>query len=432
MTNNQDWGKIKVNLERRIKIMEENLARNKEVEYLTLEDILEARERISGICVNTKLIYSQEFSRESGNEVYIKPENLQITGAFKLRGALNKVSMLSDDQKRRGLIASSAGNHAQGVAYSASKLGIKATIVMPKTTPLIKVQATKNYGVDVVLAGDVYDEAYEEAKRLERENEYTFVHPFNDVSVMAGQGTIALEIIEELKDVDAILVPIGGGGLISGISVAAKSINPNIKVIGVQAEGANAMKLSFDSGKLTYSSSVDTIADGAAVKQPGDISFEIIKKYVDEIVTVSDHELMEAVFILLEKHKLVAEATGVMSLAALKRLDFRGKKVVSLVSGGNIDVVTIASLLNHGLLSRGRIFCFSVKLQDTPGQLLKISTILSEKGANVIKLDHNQFKATDRLKHVALEVTVETNGHEHIEEIIKALNEVGYNVDKVY
>lgn len=412
--------------------MEENLVVRQETEYLRLGDVLEARERIKDICVNTKLIYSSEFSRESGNEVYIKPENLQITGAFKLRGALNKVGKLTEEQKKRGLIASSAGNHAQGVAYAASKLGIKATIVMPETTPLIKVQATKNYGVDVVLKGQVYDEAYEEAKRLEEEHGYTFVHPFNDVDVMAGQGTIAVEVIEELRDVDAILVPIGGGGLISGIAVAAKGINPNIKVIGVQAEGANPMKLSFDSGELTYVDNVDTIADGAAVKKPGDITFEVIKKYVDEIVTVSDQELMEAVFILLEKHKLVAEATGVMSLAALKRLNFKGKKVVSLISGGNIDVVTIASLLNHGLVSRGRLFCFSVKLHDTPGQLLKISTVLAQKGANVIKLDHNQFKAIDRLKHVVLEVTVETNGHEHIEEIVKALNKLGYNVDKVY
>ncbi len=410
--------------------MKENFAVDRE--YLTLSDVVEARERIKDICINTKLIYSSEFSRESGNEVYIKPENLQITGAFKLRGALNKVGKLSEEQKRKGLIASSAGNHAQGVAYAASKLGIEATIVMPETTPLIKVQATKNYGVNVVLKGKVYDEAYEEAKRLEKENGYTFVHPFNDVDVMAGQGTIGIEIIEELKDVDAILVPIGGGGLISGISVAAKAINPNIKVIGVQGENANPMKVSFDSGKLTFADTIDTIADGAAVKKPGDIAFEVVKKHVDEIVTVSDQELMEAVFILLEKHKLVAEATGVMSLAALKRLNFKGKKVVSLISGGNIDVVTIAALLNHGLFSRGRIFCFSVKLQDTPGQLLKISKILSDKGANVIKLDHNQFKAIDRLKHVALEVTVETNGHEHIEEIVKALNQEGYNVDKVY
>ncbi|AKA68334.1 threonine ammonia-lyase [Clostridium scatologenes] len=410
--------------------MKESLVANKEC--LTLGDVKEARERIKDICVNTKLIYSSEFSRESRNEVYIKPENLQITGAFKLRGALNKVGKLTEEQKKRGLIASSAGNHAQGVAYAANKLGIQATIVMPETTPLIKVQATKNYGANVVLKGKVYDEAYEEAKRLEKENGYTFVHPFNDVDVAAGQGTIALEIMEELEDVDVILVPIGGGGLISGISVAAKAINPNVKVIGVQGEKANPMQISFNTGKLTFADKIDTIADGAAVKQPGDVTFEIVKKYVDDIVTVSDHELMEAVFILLEKHKLVAEATGVMSLAALKRLDFKGKKVVSLISGGNIDVVTIASMLNHGLLSRGRIFCFSVKLQDTPGQLVKISKILADKGANVIELDHNQFKAIDRLRHVVLEVTVETNGHEHIEEIVKALNEEGYNVDRVY
>ncbi|MBV4418916.1 threonine ammonia-lyase [Clostridium tyrobutyricum] len=398
---------------------------------LTLKDVLEAKERIKDICVKTKLIYSPEFSRESGNEVYIKPENLQITGAFKLRGASNKIGKLSDEQKQKGLIASSAGNHAQGVAYSAQKLGIKATIVMPETTPFIKVQSTKNYGANIVLKGKVYDEAYEEAKRLKEENGYTFVHPFNDVDVMAGQGTIALEIIDELKDVDAIIVPIGGGGLISGISVAAKSINPDIKIIGVQAEGANPMKISFDTGKLTYADKVDTIADGAAVKQPGDLTFEVIKEYVDEIVTVSDQELMEAVFVILEKHKLIAEATGAMSLAALKRLNFKGKKVVSLISGGNIDVVTIASLLNKGLFSRGRIFCFSVNLQDTPGQLLKIAQILAEEGANVIKLEHNQFKSVDRLKHVGLEVTVETNGYEHIEDIVKKLNDYGYDVHRV-
>lgn len=419
------------NLDWRLYSMYEEL-KMKEEQYLTIKDVLEARDRIKNICVNTNLIYSTEYSKESGNEVYIKPENLQITGAFKLRGALNKIAKLSDNKKKKGLIASSAGNHAQGVAYAANRLGIEATIVMPETTPLIKVQATKNYGAKVVLFGKVYDEAYEEAKRLEKEHGYTFVHPFNDVDVMAGQGTIALEILEELKETDVIIVPIGGGGLISGISVAVKALNPKVRVIGVQAEGANPMKVSFDKGELTFADKVDTIADGAAVKKPGDITFEVIKKHVDEIVTVSDEELMDAVYILLEKHKIVAEATGVMSLAALKKLNFKGKKVVSLISGGNIDVVTIASVLNHGLISRGRMFCFSVRLQDTPGQLLKISKILADKGANVIKLDHNQFKAIDRLKHVALEVTVETNGHEHIEEIIKALNEQGYNLDIIY
>lgn len=412
--------------------MENNLKIEKKVEYLTLKDVEEARERIKGICVNTKLVYSTEYSRESGNEIYIKPENLQITGAFKLRGALNKVGKLDDEKKKKGLISSSAGNHAQGVAYAANRLGIPATIVMPESTPLIKVQATKNYGANVVLKGKVYDEAYEEAKRLEKEHGYTFVHPFDDVDVMAGQGTIALEIIEELPEVDVIVAPIGGGGLISGIAVAAKSINPNIKVIGVQAEGANPMKRSFDIDKLVCADCIDTIADGAAVKNPGEITFEVVRKYVDEIVTVSDQELMDAVYILLEKHKLVSEATGAMAIAALSKLNFKRKKVVSVLSGGNIDVVTMSSLLNHGLVSRGRIFCFSVKLKDTPGQLMQISKILAEKGANVIKLDHNQFKAIDRLKQVALEVTVETNGHGHREEIIKALNEEGYNVDMIY
>lgn len=399
---------------------------------LTLEDILEARKRIENICINTRLIYSHEYSKESGNEVYIKPENLQITGAFKLRGALNKISKLSEDKKQKGLIASSAGNHAQGIAYAANKLGIKATIVMPETTPLIKVQATENYGAKVVLKGNVYDDAYEEARRLEKENGYIFVHPFDDLDVMAGQGTIALEIIEELNDVDAILVPIGGGGLISGIAVAAKALKPQIKIIGVQADGANPMKKSFDSGKLVSAETIDTIADGAAVKSPGEQTFKVVKEYVDEIVTVSDQELMDAVYILLEKHKLVAEATGAMSLAALNKLNFKCKKVVSIISGGNIDIVTMSAVLNHGLLSRGRILCFSVKLKDTPGQLLEIAKILSDKKANVIKLDHNQFKAIDRLKHVVLEVTVETNGHHHIDEIIQALNEQGYNVDIIY
>lgn len=345
--------------------MKKDLTLEGQAEYLTIKDVLDARERIKDICVNTKSIYSPEYSRESGNEVYIKPENLQITGAFKLRGAVNKVSKLTDDKRAKGLIASSAGNHAQGVAYAASRLGINATIVMPETTPLIKVQATRNYGANVILKGKVYDEAYDEAKRLEKEHGYTFIHPFDDVDVMAGQGTIALEIIEELKDVDAILVPIGGGGLISGIAVTAKSINPNIKIIGVQSEGANPMKCSFDSDTLICAEVIDTIADGAAVKKPGEITFQVIRKYVDKIVTVSDHDIMDAVYVLLEKHKLVAETTGAMSLAALGKLKFKGKKVVSLISGGNIDVVTMSSLLTHGLVSRGRVLWFSVNLKDT-------------------------------------------------------------------
>lgn len=399
---------------------------------LSLQHILDAKERIKDTCIETKLIYSYELSKEFNHQVYLKPENLQVTGAFKIRGALNKIMSLTQEEKQKGLIASSAGNHAQGVAYSGHALGIDVTIVMPTTTPLIKVNATKNWGAQVVLAGDVYDAAYEEARKLEQEKGYTFIHPFNDLEIMAGQGTVAIEILQELPDADVILVPVGGGGLISGIAVAAKAINPNIKVIGVESTGAQAMKLSLDAGKLVHLPYVDTIADGAAVKQPGELAFDIIKNYVDDIITLDDHDLIEAIFLLVEKHKLVAEATGVLSVAALKKLQGKDLKVVSVISGGNIDVLTMSSLLNHGLYSRGRLFCFSVKLKDTPGQLVKIAQILAKLGGNVVKLEHNQFKALDRLTYVALEVTIETNGHHHIAEITKSLEEEGYRIEVVY
>lgn len=399
---------------------------------LTLDHILAARERIASTCIHTTLIHSHELSKEFNNTVYLKPENLQVTGAFKIRGALNKVKNLSDEDKKRGLIASSAGNHAQGVAYSGHALGIDVTIVMPKTTPLIKVQATKNWGANVVLAGEVYDEAYEEAKRLEKAHGYTFIHPFDDYDVMAGQGTIALEILEDMPDTDAILVPIGGGGLISGIAVAAKAINPNIKIIGVESTGAMGMKESIIAGHPISLQQADSIADGANVKTVGNLTYELVEKYVDEIVTVNDEDLIETIFLLVEKHKIVTEATGALSIAALKKVNFTGKKVVSIISGGNIDVLTMSSLLDRGLYSRGRLFCFSVKLKDTPGQLVKIAEVLATVGANVVKLDHNQFKALDRLRHVALEITVETNGHEHINELKKALEAHGYDIEIIY
>lgn len=399
---------------------------------LTLDDILAARERIASTCTHTSLIHSYALSHEFNNTVYLKPENLQVTGAFKIRGALNKVKSLSEEEKKRGLIASSAGNHAQGVAYSGHALGIDVTIVMPKTTPLIKVQATKNWGAHVVLAGEVYDEAYEEARRLEKAHGYTFIHPFDDYDVMAGQGTIGLEILDDMPDTDAILVPIGGGGLISGIAVAAKAINPRIKIIGVESTGAMGMKESIIAGHPVSLKKADSIADGANVKTVGALTFDLVDKYVDEIVTVNDEDLIETIFLLVEKHKIVAEATGALSIAALKKLNFTGKKVVSVISGGNIDVLTMSSLLDRGLYSRGRLFCFSVKLKDTPGQLVKVAEILAEVGANVVKLDHNQFKALDRLRHVALEVTVETNGHEHISEVKRALEAHGYDIDIIY
>lgn len=392
----------------------------------------ETSKNLESILNKTELIYSPVFSKECGNQVYIKPENLQVTGAFKIRGAYNKISKLSLEEKQKGLISSSAGNHAQGVAYAAQKLGVKATIVMPKTTPLIKVEATKSYGAEVVLFGDCYDEAYEEAVRLQKEKNYVFIHPFNDLDVIEGQGTIGLEILEELENADYIIAPIGGGGLISGIAVAAKTINPDIKIIGVEPEGAKSMKTSIENDRLICLDNVCTIADGVAVKNPGNMNFSIIKHYVDEIITVSDFDIMESFLELLQYHKLIGENSGVLPLAALKKIQERNKKIVCVVSGGNIDVVTISTMINQGLVSKGRIFCFSVNLPDKPGELLKISEILSKLNANVIQLDHNQFKAPDRFMQVQLEVTVETNGHTHVQQIIDALQSIGYSINKVY
>ena len=394
-------------------------------------DFDKASSRLSGIIKKTDLIYSPVFSKESNNEVYLKPENLQVTGAFKVRGAYNKISKLSDKEKQKGLIASSAGNHAQGVALAAKELGVRATIVMPRSTPLIKVEATKALGADVILYGDCYDEAYNEALQLKEENDYVFIHPFNDHDIIEGQGTIGVEIINDLKDTDCIIVPIGGGGLISGIAMAAKRANPEVKIIGVEPEGAMAMKLSVDKGELVCLDGVCTIADGVAVKNPGDITFSIIQEYVDEIVTVSDFDIMEACLVLLEKHKLIGENAGVLSLAALKKIKEKGKKTVCLISGGNIDVLTISAMINRGLVTRGRILRFTVDLPDQPGELLKVAKILAELQANVIKLDHNHFKTIDRLMEVQLDVTVETNGHEHISHILDELNKRGYAIKEL-
>jgi threonine dehydratase len=410
----------------------EYLCRNNERCILSYKDIEDAAKNLEGISKKTELIYSTIFSNEYGNNVYIKPENLQVTGSFKLRGAYNKICKLSEEEKKNGIIASSAGNHSQGVAYAAKSLGVKATIVMPKTTPLIKVSSTRSYGANVILHGSCYDEAYAKALELQKENNYTFVHPFDDKDVIAGQGTISVEILNELKDTDYILIPVGGGGLIAGMAFAAKSINPNIKIIGVEPEGADAMKESIKNNKVTSLSMVTTIAEGVAVKKPGYIGFEIIKDYVDDIITVSDLDIMEAFLMVIEKHKLVAETSGVVSIAALKKLDVKDKKIVCVLSGGNIDVVTISSMINSGLVSRGRLFCFAVELPDKPGELLEISRLLAELNANVIQLDHNQFKAFDRLKNVVLEITCETNGHEHINDIVTSLNSCGYTVNKIY
>lgn len=401
-------------------------------EKMNIDQIRVAQENLSKILKATPLIHSKAFSHESNNEIYIKPENLQLTGSFKIRGAYNKIFNLDKESKDKGLVAASAGNHAQGVAYSAKALGVRACIVMPKSTPLIKVEATRAYGAEVVLFGDCYDEAYKKALELQDEKGYTFIHPFDDEEVIIGQGTLGLEIMESLKTVDSIIVPIGGGGLISGIALAAKSINPNVQIIGVEPEGAKAMWLSVRENHLTELNRVDTIAEGVAVKKPGELTYQMVRQYVDEIVTVTDVDIMDAFLLLLEKEKLIGENAGVLSLAALKKLYYNNKKIVCVVSGGNIDVVTISELINRGLVIRGRVFCFSVVLMDRPGELLKISTLLAELNANIIKLDHNQFKTIDRFRQVHLEVSLETNGHKHIQEIKTCLEQHGYALEVIY
>lgn len=387
-----------------------------------------AREHLKSVLLPTHLIYSPLFTEESGNKIYIKPENLQKTGAFKIRGAYNKILKLTEEEKKRGVIASSAGNHAQGVAYAARELGIKAVIVMPKTTPLIKVQSTKKYGAEVVLYGDVYDDAYQKAKELEEKEGYVFVHPFNDPDVLEGQGTIALEILEELPNTDVIVVPIGGGGLISGIACAAKQLKPDIKIVGVEPSGAASATEALKKNKLVTLPEANTIADGTAVKRIGELNFEYIKKYVDEVVTVDDYELTEVFLLLTEKHKLIAENSGVLPLAALKKLTDRGKNVVPVVSGGNIDVLMISSMIGKGLVSRDRIFNFSVSIPDRPGELAKITQIIAEVGANVVKLAHNQFKNLSRFRDKEVLITVETNGTDHIQQLVRAFKDKGYEI----
>lgn len=397
----------------------------------TIADVYRADKQLSGIVRKTKLIHSDFFSELSGNEVYLKPENLQHTGAFKLRGAYNKLSQLTEEERSKGVITASAGNHAQGVAYAAQKLGIKATICMPATTPILKVEATRSYGVEVELYGDSFDDAAAHSLELQKEHGYVYVHPFNDREVLLGQGTTALEIINELKDVDAILVPVGGGGFVSGVALATKMVSPHVKVIGVEPENAACMKAALEAGRIVTLESADTVADGCAVKTAGELTFAFCKKYLDEIITVNEMEIMSALLSLIEKHKLIAEGAGVLSLAALSKLPFKDKKVAAIVSGGNIDISTISALIDKALIARGRIFCFAVMLPDKPGQLLNVSQILTDENANVIKLEHNQARVTDSFKKVVLEVTVETNNQDHINRIIKALNDHGYEIEQI-
>ena len=394
---------------------------------MTLEKFEQAYDAVQKVIIKTKLVYSDFYSESTGNKVYLKPENMQKTGAYKIRGAYYKISTLTDEERNRGLITASAGNHAQGVAYAAKLYGIKATIVMPTTTPLMKVNRTKAYGADVILHGDVYDEACDYALKLAEENGYTFIHPFDDLDVATGQGSIAMEIVKELPTVDVILVPIGGGGLATGVSTLAKLLNPNIKVIGVEPAGANCMQESLRKGEVVTLPFVDTIADGTAVKTPGSKIFPYIQENIDDIITIEDHELIGAFLDMLENHKMLAENSGLLTVAALKHLDCKNKKVVSIISGGNMDVITFASLVQHGLIERERIFAVSVLLPDKPGELTNVSKVIAEAQGNIIKLDHNQFVSINRNSAVELDITMETFGHEHKQKIIKALKANGYS-----
>ena len=393
---------------------------------MTLEKFEEASEKVKEVTQETKLVYSDFFSKQTGNKVYLKPENMQLTGAYKLRGAYYKISTLSEEERNKGLITASAGNHAQGVAFAAKAYGCKATIVMPTTTPLIKVNRTKSYGAEVVLCGNVYDEACAKAYELAEEHGYTFIHPFDDLDVATGQGTIAMEIFKELPLVDYILVPIGGGGLATGVSTLAKMLNPKIKVIGVEPAGANCMQASFDAGKVVTLPGVNTIADGTAVKTPGSKIFPYVKKNLDDIITVEDDELITAFLDMVENHKMIVENSGLLTVAALKHLDVQDKKIVSILSGGNMDVITMSSVVQQGLIFRDRIFTVSVLLPDKPGELCKVADTIAKEQGNVIKLEHNQFVTTNRSAAVELRITLESFGTEHKEQILKALENGGY------
>ena len=395
------------------------------MEELTLKSFEEAAEKVKEATLPTNLVYSEYFSSQTGNRVYLKPENMQYTGAYKVRGAYYKISTMSEEARQKGLITASAGNHAQGVAFAAKKYGVKATVVMPTTTPLIKVNRTKGYGAEVILYGNVYDEACEYAMKLAKEKGLTFVHPFDDLDVATGQGSIAMEIIKELPTVDYILVPIGGGGLATGVSTLAKLLNPNIKVIGVEPSGANCLQESLKAGKVVTLPTVSTIADGTAVKTPGSKLFPYLQKNLDDIITVPDEDLIVAFLDMVENQKMIVENSGLLTVAALKQLDVKDKKIVSILSGGNMDVITMSSVVQQGLVQRSRIFTVSVLLPDKPGELVRVASIIAEANGNVIKLEHNQFVSINRKATVELRITIEAFGHEHKDEIVDKLEAAG-------
>lgn len=397
------------------------------MDTITLEKFEDATEIVKNVILKTNLIYSDYLSEQTGNKIYLKPENMQLTGAYKIRGAYYKISTLSEEERDKGLITASAGNHAQGVAYAAKLYGVPATIVMPTTTPLMKVNRTKSYGANVVLHGDVYDEACAKAYEIAEEKGLTFIHPFDDLDVATGQGTIAMEIFKELPTVDYILVPIGGGGLATGVSTLAKLLNPNIKVIGVEPKNASCMKSSIEAGKVVTLDSASTIADGTAVKTPGSKIFPYIQKNIDGIITIEDEELIVAFLDMVENHKMVVENSGLLTVAALRHLDFKGKKVVSILSGGNMDIITMSSILQHGLIERDRIFTVSVLLPDKPGELVRVANVIAAEQGNVVKLEHNQFVSINRNAAVELKITLEAFGTDHKQQIIEALKNNGYN-----
>lgn len=431
-TKKQDLAKgAELTLEEKINKIKSREITEAEKNMLTLPAFEAACEAVKKVTQETGLIYSKYFSDHTGNKIYFKPENMQLTGAYKLRGAYYTIGTLTEEERQRGLITASAGNHAQGVAYAAQCYGVKAVIVMPTTTPLIKVERTKAYGAEVVLYGDVYDQACEKAYELAAEHGYTFIHPFDDLRVATGQGTIAMEVIQDLPLVDYILVPIGGGGLATGVSTLAKMLKNNIKVIGVEPSGAACMKASLENGKVTTVSPVNTIADGTAVQTPGTKIFPYIQKNLDGIITVDDEELVVAFLDMVENHKMIVENSGLLTVAALKHLDVKGKKVVSILSGGNMDVITMSSVVQNGLIARDRIFTISVLLPDKPGELVRVSKVIADKRGNVIKLDHNQFFSTNRSAAVELKITLEAFGIEHKKEIIQALEEAGYKPKQI-
>lgn len=395
---------------------------------LNLDNFYKARYVLSHIIRRTDLIHAPHINEES--DIYLKPENLQTTGSFKLRGAYYKISQLSDEEKKKGVIACSAGNHAQGVALAASSHGIKSLICLPEGAPMSKVEATRRFGAEIRLVPGVYDDAFQEAIRLRDEHGYTFIHPFDDENVIAGQGTIGLELLDQLPDLDAVIVPIGGGGLISGVAFAIKSLNPSVKVYGVQAQGAPSMLNSVEHQCRETLKSVSTIADGIAVKEPGHITYDTCCKYVDEIVTVNEDEICAAILALLEQQKLIAEGAGAVSVAAamFNKVPVKGKKVVCVVSGGNIDVTILSRVISRGMAKSGRVFTFSVELEDKPGQMVEVSRVVAQEGGNVIRVQHERNDDSQQVNSCELRMTVETRNQEHIDSIRKALIDEGFHL----